>query len=136
MVTDSSGIILRGPAADVAQSKVAEPVKAAVETITNEVKAKEPKKEGPKGPPITKEDAQIVAAEIEQALNDSKSTVIKFNVSLVEDAKAGSSAFKFQVVERETGRVVRQFPQEDILAVKDRAKVTPPQPGVLIDDLA
>jgi uncharacterized FlaG/YvyC family protein len=85
-----------------------------------------------KAPEISRAKASEFAKEIEQALNDSaNNTVVKFNVSLVEEASQNS--FKFQIVDKSTGKVVRQFPPEDILNIRDRIKATPPQGGVLID---
>ena len=85
-----------------------------------------------KAPEISRAKASEFAKEIEQALNDSaNNTVVKFNVSLVEEASQNS--FKFQIVDKSTGKVVRQFPPEDILNIRDRIKATPPQGGILVD---
>jgi uncharacterized FlaG/YvyC family protein len=88
-------------------------------------------------PKISKEEAKQIAAEIEQALNKQKDTIIKFDVSLVEEEKQGSNEFRFKIVERKTGRIVRQFPPEDIFGLKERVTKNPaPTSGVIIDQVA
>lgn len=76
---------------------------------------------------LTRDDAEKLANDLEQVLNSPEDTVIRFRVSL----ENRSSGFRFQVVERETGRVVRQFPPEDILGLKERARAQ--RSGILVD---
>jgi len=89
---------------------------------------------------LTKQEAEKEAKELEVLLNKPADTEIKFNVKLVStgssEDKERVTDFKFQVVEKGTGKVIRQFPIEDINGVKQRAKTTPVAPGILIDKVA
>lgn len=134
MVSESSDIKRASTAESlvISASEGNQPPPPAKDVESKPVEAKEPLK-------ISIEEAKVAAAEIEQALNDnSQQTVVKFSVSLVEDNEEHKSlnGFKFQVVDRETGKVVRQFPPEDIMNMKERVKANPPTPGVLIDSQA
>lgn len=77
---------------------------------------------------ITIARAEKLAEQLRQSLNSS--TQIKFDVKLYDGAqKSGGfvSAFNFQVVDRETGRIVRQFPPKEIIAVTQKTS------GVFVD---
>ncbi len=85
--------------------------------------------------PLKREQAEKVASEVEAALNRNNQTVVQFNVSLVA-GDGEENSFKFQVVDRKTGKVIRQFPPEDILNVQERLSADPPKPGVFVDSQA
>ncbi len=89
---------------------------------------------------LSPEQAKKEAEELEALLNKPADTEIKFNVKLVTAGGSEESGkvtdFKFQVVEKGTGKVVRQFPPEDINGVKERAKAVPAAPGIFIDSIA
>jgi len=86
---------------------------------------------------LSKEEAEKEAKDLEQLLNKPAETEIKFNVSLVGTGEKSSvTDFKFQVVDKETGKIIRQFPPEDINGVKARAKAIPTIPGIFIHSVA
>ena len=86
---------------------------------------------------LSKEEAEKAAKDLEKALNRPADTEIKFNVKLISAGEEGGvTDFKFQVVEKGTGKVVRQFPPEDINGIKERARTTPAIPGIFINSIA
>lgn len=58
---------------------------------------------------FSREDAEKFASELQEALN---STFVRFNVSVKENKDSG---LNFQVVDRESGRVIREFPAERVM---------------------
>jgi uncharacterized FlaG/YvyC family protein len=54
-----------------------------------------------------------VAAQFEKELNQ---TEVRFNVSVVDTGEGSNNDLRFQVVEKETGEVVREFPPERVLS--------------------
>lgn len=96
-----------------------------------------PSKDSPK---LSAEQAKKEAKELEALLNRPSDTEIKFNVKLIStngsEEQASVTDFKFQVVEKGTGKVVRQFPPEDMNGVKERASAIPTISGILIHSVA
>lgn len=84
--------------------------------------------------PKTKEDAEQVAKDFEEFLNTTHDTVIRFRVSVTDEEQ--NAGFRFQVVDRETGQIVRQFPPDDIIGLKSRVATAAQGQGVLFDSLA
>lgn len=89
-----------------------------------------PVQKGEKKVELSEEEARDIAKSLEKYLNEVHGTKVKFNVSLAHDE---ANAFSFQVVEKKTGRVVRQFPPEDVMGVAQGVGVSVGQ-GVLVDD--
>lgn len=58
---------------------------------------------------ISAEKAEEIRSKLEGAIN---STHIRFDVSIEED---GKSSLFFQVVDKDSGRVIRQFPPEELV---------------------
>ena len=86
-----------------------------------QIKAASPEKEVEEGNTDRSfDEARKIAEDLQRALNNSRETVIRFKAS-ASDAE-NSSQFKFQVVDKDTGEVVRQFPPEDMLGLAHRMK--------------
>lgn len=109
-------------------------------TPVKESKPVQESKRSEKSPELSEEQAKQEAKELEALLNKPADTEIKFNVKLISTSDSGEKSrvtdFKFQVVEKDTGKVVRQFPPEDINGMKERAKTTPATPGIFINSVA
>lgn len=75
----------------------------------------------------TREELEQGSKQLERALNQSE---IRFNVLTAEN-KTGE--FHFQVVERDTGRILRQFPPDELPDLLSKAKQGG---GLVIDSLA
>lgn len=77
----------------------------------------------------TRKTAVKLAEQLQHSLNSQ--TTLKFEVRLHEkesgDGPGALSAFRFQVVDKDTGRIVRQFPPSEML------KITQNPQGILID---
>ncbi|MCB0322143.1 MAG: flagellar protein FlaG [Bdellovibrionales bacterium] len=67
---------------------------------------------------LSEETAKEVASQLARALNDAHGTKVRFNVAATQ---AGPHSFSFEVVEEETGEVVRQFPAEAVRKLAERA---------------
>ena len=76
---------------------------------------------------ISRDQAEKIAKRYEAALNE---TQVRFKVSLEE---RGNNVINFQVVEKETGRIVRQFPPDKIMALEENATVKPGTSGKIFD---
>lgn len=132
----SNNIVAASTAADIEPSN-------AVQQVASQAKESAPPKKSETsdtGKKLTPEQAKSEAKELEKLLNNPADTEIKFNVKLVT-AGGGEEGghvtdFRFQVIDKDTGKVVRQFPPEDINGVKQRAKAIPAMSGVLIDSIA
>ena len=83
---------------------------------------------------MTRESAQQFASDFEKMLN--RETVVRFQVSLVGDEKEGTQGMRFQVVDRQTGKIIRQFPPEDALGLKENADLMTRGVGALLDNAA
>lgn len=62
---------------------------------------------------LSKEEAEQAAAELKKSLNTFSGTKVSFDVSVTEDEANG---VQFQVVDADSGEVVRKFPQESIFS--------------------
>lgn len=82
---------------------------------------------------LSREDAEKLAEDLERQINTPTDTVIRFRVAAPADS-ADKSNFRFQVVDRDTGKVLRQFPPEDISGIKER--IRDKGLGVLVDSAA
>ncbi len=67
-----------------------------------------------KAQPLTREEAERIVRDLEEILKDVSPTALKFEVSQEEN---DDSAFSFKVIDRETGKVIRQFPPDEALSV-------------------
>ena len=81
-------------------------------------------------PQASDEAAQRLAEQLERAINDAHGTQVKFRVQTVGGE---TRALSFAVIERETGKVVREFPPEEAVAAVQRAQQAA---GVLVDQSA
>jgi uncharacterized FlaG/YvyC family protein len=111
-----------------------------VETKTAPVPS-DKKETNPQSIKLTKEEAKEAAADLEKALNKVGNTEIQFNVSLVvaggaDESKSKVTDFKFQVVEKKTGKIIRQFPPDDINGIKQRAQQNSPKAGLFLNSVA
>ena len=77
---------------------------------------------------VSEEQAKKIAEEIESAIKP-RGTGVRFNVSVGEQ-KFGS--LNFQVVNNETGEVVREFPSEELMEVTRKLS----NGGFLVDETA
>ena len=67
---------------------------------------------------VERERAERQAQELETAI---RRTTVQFKVSVGEGTKtAGSTGLHFQVIEAETGKVIREFPPDEFRGVLDR----------------
>lgn len=62
---------------------------------------------------LTKEQADQFAADLKKSLNTAAGTRVSFDVSIKQD---DSNGVKFQVIDENSGEVVREFPQESIFS--------------------
>ncbi len=87
---------------------------------------KQPKSEG------SFEVAQKLAENIRAALQDIKSTKVSFDVSI---AQRGDSTLSFQVIDTESGEVVREFPPEVAESLNHRSELSSGK-GLLVEEAA
>ncbi len=74
----------------------------------------EPTSNSEKNQKLSEKEIKALAVELEQSLRE---TQVKFEVSIVGEQTSG---LRFVVVEKDTGKVIREFPPEDLLGVKER----------------
>jgi|GEM_PF-5793397 len=77
---------------------------------------------------IPRDDAVQLAKSYEKAIN---ATQVKFSVGFEE---RGNNVINFQVIDKDTGQVLRQFPAESIKALEQKASAEPSSSGKLFDD--
>lgn len=108
--------------------------------LAQELKPGDAEETTKKSEELSEEQAQKQAKELAVLLNKPADTEIKFDVKLISTAgsedQGSITNFRFQVVEKGTGKVIRQFPPEDINGLKERVKATPGSPGILFDSVA
>jgi uncharacterized FlaG/YvyC family protein len=114
---------------------------AARETVPEEVdravaRATEKLREKPQQSEMSYEDARQVAQDLENFLNSSRETVVKFEVSLIGEQSSGGNPFQFQVVDRETGEIVRQFPPGDLFGMAHDLDAQDDLAGLVVDKSA
>ncbi|MDD2942980.1 MAG: flagellar protein FlaG [bacterium] len=80
--------------------------------------------------PKTREEAEKAAKKLEQTINR---TAVQFRVA-VEDGESGGSDVRFKVVDIETGKVVRQFPPNELPSMMERASKVDRASGNLFID--
>ena len=76
--------------------------------------------------------AKRLAENLRQALSDIKSTKVSFDVTI---AQRGESTLSFQVVDTESGEVIREFPPEVAESLNTRAELTSGK-GLLVEEAA
>lgn len=76
---------------------------------------------------LSKEHAEKLAKELEEEINNQKGTQVEFQVS------EGEYTFNFAVVEKETGKIVREFPPKELMMMAKRARESLAQ-GVMVDE--
>jgi uncharacterized FlaG/YvyC family protein len=102
----------------------------AVELSSNEIGSREnttSEKADPKSSGIPLQEAKELATRFESAVN---STQVKFKVSLEE---RGNNVINFQVIDRETGQVIRQFPAEELKEKEQKLAQAGDGSGLLFD---
>ncbi len=78
------------------------------------------------------EDATRLAENIQKALNDINGTKVSFDVSIQAE---GRSSLSFQVIDSDSGEVIREFPPEIFEYLSHRADLAEGK-GLLVEDLA
>lgn len=79
-----------------------------------------------------KESAAKLAKQLEKALNDAFGTKVRFNVASQADS---GDAFSFQIIEKESGEVLREFPEDTVRSLVSREDLELGQ-GVFFDTAA
>lgn len=105
-------------------------VSQAKKDTTEKVASVEPKEPSKQDISI-EEQAKKAAKVLENAINSVSNTTVKF-----EADKIANGDLRFKVVDRETGRVVRQFPPGEIISLADQVIATKDTSGILFDEAA
>jgi uncharacterized FlaG/YvyC family protein len=80
----------------------------------------------------SEEDANKLAQQLEQAINEVHGKQIRFRVQRIQD---GSSPVNFAVIDTETGKVVREFPPKELMSLSEGPALQNGH-GVLVDEPA
>jgi len=123
--------ISAAPANEVAVSSVREasskPPEAAVAA-----RQQNPSPSQASSPVVSREEADKAAQQLARTLNAIAGTELQFDVRVSDDEKGSSQGFRFQVVDKDTGKIVRSFPPEELGKISKRAQLNPPA-GLLVD---
>lgn len=121
-----------GPTGD--STLVATPSSAVPDTssskVTPETKSATPVPVPGRNGELTREEAETIAKGLEQSLNTIQ---VRFGVSVGEDARTG---LHFKVVDKETGRVIREFPPEKAFEMKEKEQEGSSEAGRLFEGVA
>ncbi len=83
-------------------------------------------------PKTSREEAAKLAERLEEALKDVAGTKVRFNVDSTE---SGAEAFSFQIIAKDSGEVLREFPEEAVRDLVTREDLST-TPGVIFDEAA
>ena len=81
---------------------------------------------------VTLESAQKVAENLKRAFHEINSTTVSFDVAIQE---SGASSLSFQVIDTESGKVVREFPPEIAKSLNHKIGQSDKR-GVLVEESA
>lgn len=81
---------------------------------------------------IDQEQAEKMAKKLEQVLNGAHATQVQFRV---ESIRKGKNSLNFAVIDKETGKIVREFPLKNAAAIIEKQTISGPH-GVLLDKIA
>jgi uncharacterized FlaG/YvyC family protein len=102
----------------------------AVETEQAAIAQTEKSAEKAKG--RSEESAAKLAARLEQAINDAFGTSVRFSVSPREE---GPDSVSFQIIEKESGEVLREFPEDEVRQLVTREDIQTGQ-GIFVEAAA
>lgn len=107
-----------------AAQEASDAVKVLLNRVAEEKKVQEERGERVDGP------SEELAEQLRKSLNSD--TALKFHIELHGGGKGPGyiSSFNFQIVDKETGKVVRQFPPEEMV------KIHQVDPGLFVDSSA